>query len=474
MDLTYAMGFGRFGLHAQLPLILHQSSDFGPSMGEEGLASGGVGDLRIGGKAWLFRKSGLTLGADLTFSLPTNSGSFTGDAGTVIEPRGLVTWRSGKISVAGSLGYGLRTSDQRVADLHVDDELLFAVAGEYAVLDKLGVGLALTSRVGVIGTTDEAMMDSNSDAERLSEVLASTRYWVTDSIAVEGGLGTALETGYGAPAYRVLAGVRWTHKPKDKPAEPVIADTDHDGIYDPEDGCVTDPEDKDSFEDTDGCPEDDDKDGIADAVDECRAVPEDADGVEDDDGCPEDDDKDGIADAVDECRTDPEDPDGFEDDNGCPDPDNDQDTVLDADDQCPIEQETLNGFEDENGCPDERPAVVVTTTAVEINETIYFDLNKAKIKKKSFKLLDAVAKALTENPDIRVKVEGHTDDTGTEAWNQELSELRAKAVMDYLVKAGVAADRLESAGYGASVPLIEGDSDKARAKNRRVEFKIIQ
>jgi outer membrane protein OmpA-like peptidoglycan-associated protein len=184
-----------------------------------------------------------------------------------------------------------------------------------------------------------------------------------------------------------------------------------------------------------------------------------------------DTDGDGILDDTDACVTDPEDADDFEDDDGCPDPDNDADGILDADDQCPLVAEIMNGYEDEDGCADDPPKLQISS--VEIDQTIYFDLNKATIKKRSHKLLDAVVSALKNNPDLRVRVEGHTDDSGTAEWNQELSEKRAEAVRAYLIKKGIAADRLEAAGFGTSRPVVEGTSDEARRQNRRVEFVLI-
>jgi hypothetical protein len=94
-----------------------------------------------------------------------------------------------------------------------------------------------------------------------------------------------------------------------------------------------------------------DGDGIGDAFDKCPDEPEDKDGFQDQDGCPESD-NDSVPDATDACPNDPEDKDGFQDDDGCPDPDNDADGVPDALDKCPNTRETMNGFEDEDGCPD--------------------------------------------------------------------------------------------------------------------------
>ena len=131
-------------------------------------------------------------------------------------------------------------------------------------------------------------------------------------------------------------------------------DIDGDGIDNVDDACKADPEDKDGWEDTDGCPDpDNDKDGILDTADKCPDEAEDKDGFEDEDGCPDvDKDGDGIDDKDDQCINDPEDKDGFEDEDGCPDPDNDKDGVLDAADKCPIEAEDKDKFQDDDGCPD--------------------------------------------------------------------------------------------------------------------------
>jgi hypothetical protein len=107
-----------------------------------------------------------------------------------------------------------------------------------------------------------------------------------------------------------------------------------------------------------------------------------------------DKDNDGIATKDDLCPAEPEDKDGFEDDDGCPDPDNDKDRILDRDDMCPNEPETYNGFEDEDGCPD-RGRVVVTDTAIEILDTVYFKARSTTIQKPSEPILEAVAATLS-------------------------------------------------------------------------------
>ncbi len=254
-------------------------------------------------------------------------------------------------------------------------------------------------------------------------------------------------------------------------------DNDKDTILDTNDKCPMVAEDLDKFEDTDGCPEvDNDKDGILDGADKCPNEAEDKDGFEDTDGCPDlDNDKDGIVDAKDSCPNDPEDKDGFEDEDGCPDPDNDKDGIVDAKDKCPLEPETFNGVDDEDGCPEKETKVYVTREKIVITEKIFFEFNKARILPKSDGLLDNVADVLNKFPQVKkIRIEGHTDDVGTDQKNQVLSEARAKAVFDAMVKRKVAATRLESKGYGKTMPLVKDTTEEARDMNRRVEFIVVE
>ncbi len=263
--------------------------------------------------------------------------------------------------------------------------------------------------------------------------------------------------------------------PKDKCApgapapKPTPKDRDGDGILDEKDQCPDEPEDFDGWQDEDGCPEpDNDADGVLDKTDQCPNDPEDRDGFEDEDGCAElDNDKDGLNDTIDQCPNEAEDRDNFEDDDGCPEPDNDKDGFLDADDKCPIEPGIAP-----DGCPKKYVNVVVTDKKIEIKQTVYFDTNKAKIKKVSFALLDEVAQALKDNPKIKVEVQGHTDSQGNDKFNLKLSQSRANSVRAYLIKAGVAPDRMTAKGYGENVMIADNRTAEGRAQNRRVEFVI--
>ncbi len=214
-----------------------------------------------------------------------------------------------------------------------------------------------------------------------------------------------------------------------------------------------------------------DGDGIPDVRDKCPNEPEDKDGFEDDDGCPDpDNDQDGILDAADKCPNEPEDIDGFQDDDGCPDPDNDQDGVPDASDRCPNEPgPAANG-----GCPPKLELINVTLEKIELKQAIFFRTAKAVIMPRSFGLLDEVAAALNARPTMQVRIEGHTDSRGGHAYNVRLSQARADAVKAYLVGKGIGSDRMEAKGYGPDQPIDNNRTAAGRERNRRVEFMITQ
>ena len=208
-------------------------------------------------------------------------------------------------------------------------------------------------------------------------------------------------------------------------------------------------------------------------TDACPTVP----GIPNEDpaknGCPppKDTDGDGILDDKDACPTVPGVPNEDPAKNGCPPPkDTDGDGIVDDKDECPNEKGKADPDPTKNGCPG---AVRVTEKEIIILEKVEFDTAKATIKPVSNKLLDEVAQVFKEHPEILlVEVQGHTDNQGAKGLNQGLSTRRAKAVVDALVKRGIAKQRLSSKGFGQDKPIADNDTPDGRQKNRRVQFEI--
>jgi OmpA-OmpF porin, OOP family len=216
-------------------------------------------------------------------------------------------------------------------------------------------------------------------------------------------------------------------------------------------------------------PGDRDGDGILDDTDRCPAEGEDKDGWQDEDGCPDgDDDGDNIPDAADKCPRVA----GIAENSGCPDADADGDGLVDRLDKCPNEAETKNGYEDADGCADQVPEAVKQFTGV--IQGIQFETGKAKIRTSSFAVLDKAVQVLKEYPSVRMEIQGHTDSRGTAEFNRTLSQQRAEAVRDYFVSQGIDATRLQATGYGPDKPIADNRSNSGRTQNRRVEFQIIQ
>ncbi|MEO5345227.1 MAG: OmpA family protein [Magnetococcus sp. YQC-9] len=165
-----------------------------------------------------------------------------------------------------------------------------------------------------------------------------------------------------------------------------------------------------------------------------------------------DDDQDGVLNSKDQC---PNTPKGVKvDEKGCP-LDSDKDGVTDDKDQCP---NTPLGAK-------------VNTVGCWVLENLHFKTDKAQIEPISFPLLDSVVTVLKNNPNVRIEVQGHTDNTGKPAHNDRLSKARAESVKQYLVKKGIDAKRLTAAGFGANKPVAPNTTPDGRAKNRRVELK---
>lgn len=193
---------------------------------------------------------------------------------------------------------------------------------------------------------------------------------------------------------------------------------------------------------------DSDNDGVGDAADRCPGTAPGA--IVDRNGCELDTDVDGVVDRLDQC---PGTPAGTQVDNvGCP----------AAPENCrpPFPGEAV----DENGCASGDTVVLRGVT---------FEFDEARLTANAQVILNGVADTLLGAQDIKVEIGGHTDSLGSESYNQQLSERRAKSVLDYLARRGVDAGRMSSRGYGESDPIESNESASGRELNRRVELKII-
>ena len=141
--------------------------------------------------------------------------------------------------------------------------------------------------------------------------------------------------------------------------------------------------------------------------------------------------------------------------------DSDGDGIVDSKDKCP--GTPPNTRVDGDGCP--LPKVIQL-------KGVTFEFNKARLRPDSKTVLDTVVEIMKRYPDMQVEVAGHTDNVGTDAYNQKLSERRAQAVRQYLIDAGIASGNMTAVGYGEKEPIATNDTDEGRELNRRVELRI--
>lgn len=257
------------------------------------------------------------------------------------------------------------------------------------------------------------------------------------------GLGPGIGTAPGVADFRALAFVGFGLE-----APPPPPDRDDDRIPDKSDACV----------DLPGVPSPDP------VMNGCPEVPRDFDG-------------DAIPDENDACPKEPGEPTGKRGTHGCPKPiDTDQDGILNKVDACPDVAGVESRDPAKNGCPPPPPpAAVLTGEAITISEQIQFEHATAIIRPESDAILKEVLDVLAKHPEIeQLEVQGHTDDTGTPEINAKLSTDRANAVVTWLVAHGAAKERLTGKGYGETRPIADNADEAGRAKNRRVEFRVVK
>lgn len=426
----------------------------------------GAGDIRLDLRGILARSADRTssFGAQLSGFFPTGStANFGGDDAT-----GALLMLTGETKVkflvlVGNMGVHFRprhsiNSPTTGNGLGVGNEWRWAAGAFVPLKDgKYRLGGTIFGQTGIesdsiIGST--AFTKRNTPIE--FNIEGRMRFGPADHWWVGAGAGSSILRGYGAPDLRIVA-LLGTYVPilesdaksperkaqmRAKWREEHRSDRDNDGIPDDIDACPDEPEDHKGNDPNDGCPlpPDRDGDGIPDQYDKCPDEPEDKDGIDDGDGCPEDDvDNDGIPDAVDACPKMPGKPNKDPKKNGCP-------TFIEGD-----------------------------GTMVRVLQQVHFAFGTAQILPDSFPVLQEVADYLKANKAIkRMSVEGHTDNKGAADLNKRLSQDRANSVMAWLVQHGIEQGRLEAHGYGMEKPIEDNTTDAGRAKNRRVEFKILE
>lgn len=407
------------------PIILYQRAE--DPIDDRQIQPSGTGDPRLDIKVRFLDTSYLDLGIGATVTFPlghyVSSGQdFMGSRLPTVEPKLLLESPVGPVILAADLGFLVRET---------------AVIGSQTQTHALTWNAGLAWDVEDFKKPDgfrvllEANGEMDVDVDYTStpvELMLGFKYRGKTDTVFTIGAGPGIARGLGTPTFRAFAGVSF---------DPITR------------------------------------------IRDCAAGPEDLDGFQDDDHCIDpDNDGDGIPDIIDKCPDEAEDLDAFEDEDGCPDLDNDQDTIPDGVDACPMIPEDMDQYEDEDGCPEEgpgKPTVKITDTQLLVSSKIYFDYDKATVKSVSYPILDAVAETMIANPYIeKIRIEGHTDNEGTEPYNQSLSEQRAQAVMEYLIEKNVPALRLSFRGYGFSRPKASNDSEAGKAINRRVEFTIVR
>ena len=506
-------GYGLRGDYAQGGMVTKAStgllslrplSNIDPS-GTQSDELAGPLDAHFGLKVALYSDPHFALAAIGSVFLPFgDENMLLGDRNLVFEPRVAAEWRPDKMhatrlvaNVAARIRQrtvleaydpapmGASPADAKVI-LDVGSELVPGIGGIYELSPRAQLAAEVQAFVELPSSlsyggchlySGAACGSVKGDFTTLATAGALVRVTadVTASLMVGTGQGGAR-----GDAFHVGAGIIWAPQPVGT-ARPGAGDRDGDGIPDGADACPDEPEDKDGFQDEDGCPDpDNDGDGIADSRDKCPNEPEDKDGFQDEDGCPDpDNDGDGILDGADKCPNDPEDKDGFEDEDGCPDLDNDGDGFPDAVDKCPNDPETVNGFEDDDGCPDVRATTGPEERADRIDlkgQPITFGKD-GKLTPQARNLLTQVA-TIIKAKKLTVRVEVHLP-LGTKATqaaaitaqkkkDKANAQRRAQAILDYLVTQGVAQSQVQAVGIGSDRPL--GSANPTDPINDRVDF----
>lgn len=487
LGAAFAFG-GKFEAGVRMPFYFQSGDgtvDPHEMFGVSAVNTSARGDATVHVKMHITDAGAASHGVVGQLTVPTHSSDEF--AGTNM-PQGRLSWLTtltGKrVQLTLNAGAIIR-SKERYSSLVQRSGGTFGVGLSYRWQDKLWVGGEVFGNLIPGGKTGQPMAGAAyGDPELMAAIegLGEIGYQFARTTNIGFAAGRGITSGVGTSAYRGVLLFSYTPSaPELKPIHPPEPprppkDSDNDGIVDKKDACPDDAEDKDMFDDGDGCPDlDNDNDGITDDKDKCPLDAEDKDNFQDDDGCPEkDNDNDGVPDDQDKCPTTAEDKDGFQDTDGCADPDNDGDGILDTVDKCPREPETINGNNDDDGCPDKGDAlVIVSPDRIDLLGSVEF--SGTKISRSSIGLLGQVGATLRAHPEIlRVRLTVHVQPTSNADRDKQLSEARAKAVHDWLVDWGIEPLRMQATGFGSTKPLVPANSRGAAEINNRLELIILE
>ena len=453
------------------------------------------GDLRVSADLRLLGEHGGVFNSAIGVALylPTGSrDSYTGDGNVRFTPRAAIAGDIDVFSYGARVGFNYRPLTERYEGNPLGSEITIGASAGLRFLDKkLLIGPEL---YGSTVTNEGSFFEKKTTP---LEWLLGGHYTHGD-FRFGVGMGTGLTRGWGTPVLRTVASIEWvpafdgdgdgdgikdsedacptvpgvrTGDPRTNgcPAEaPAFHDRDGDGVQDEVDACPDIPGVRSDDPAKNGCPPDRDGDGVWDPVDACPDVP----GIKSDDpaknGCPPDRDGDGVWDPQDACPDVPGEKSEDPAKNGCP-PDRDGDGIVDKDDACPDTPGPADPDPKKNGCPLAR----IEGGQVKIVQQVKFKTNSSEILRESDPLLIAVAQILKDHPEIeKVRVEGHTDNRGGAAYNENLSNQRAASVVKWLTGYGIDKKRLVSKGFGLEKPIDSNETDEGRQNNRRVEFHI--
>ncbi len=422
--LQASMGLGqRLLLDVSAPVALYQSGSQYYT-GLEQVSAAAFGDVKVGARTPLGALGPVSLAAGLQAWLPTGSkGGFTSDGGVRLQPQVVAASTLGPVEVGGAAGFLWRPSEDRGVT-RIGPAMTWAASAAMR-LGAWRLGPELYGRYQFDGTT-------TSPAEGLLGA-----QWQRGALAAGLAVGTQLDRAPGSAPLRILARVAWRQPPaRTGPSDEELA-------YQAQAREAMRLAEAARLEAERRAAEQAAAAQAAAEAERARLAEE-------------------ARQAAERARLAA---------------DRDGDGVPDVKDACPDQPGVADPDPARNGCLPPAPALVkLTKERLEILQSVQFETNRDLIRPESAALLQEVAAVLRAHPELdRIEVEGHTDAQGGRQANLTLSAKRAEAVKRWLVEqGGVAAARLSPRGYGPDRSIAGNDTAEGRARNRRVEFRIVQ